>query len=298
MSVKGVYLAYPIDQMVSAHEVYLYDQIEKFKQMLIDFGAAQWVFDPGDAFRVHPHAELDDGLPRINRHALNNADVTAAFLPAGKASVGVPMEIDRAHSLGRLTIVFSDAKSWMLQYPGRRAPIRFHDWEDESLARAIDAIGAYIPEDNDYVVPDELRVMKLDPTDTRNLMPTRTFSDDAGLDLIVSETTTVYPGRFEDIPCGIAVELPGHTWGLVTGRSSALRKRGLLIHSGVIDAGYRGPLFAGAWNMRDKKVTIEAGERIAQLIVMNNATRRTVPFMVDQLSPSARGVAGFGSTGA
>jgi dUTP pyrophosphatase len=133
--------------------------------------------------------------------------------------------------------------------------------------------------------------------DGPGLLPTRAYATDAGLDLYVSERTTVPAGGFSDVPAGISCELGEHQWGLVTGRSSALRERGLLIHSGIIDSGYRGPLFAGAFNLGQEPVTLEAGERVAQLIVMHNATRLVDPFPVETLSESPRGTRGFGSSG-
>lgn len=129
-------------------------------------------------------------------------------------------------------------------------------------------------------------------------MPTRGHDDDAGLDLYVSERTVVPSGAFRDISCGVNVELPAGTWGLLTGRSSTLRKRSLMVAQGVIDAGYRGPLFAGVWNLGREPQVVEAGDRIAQLIVIDNVTERVNLHRVGELAPSARGENGFGSTGA
>lgn len=127
--------------------------------------------------------------------------------------------------------------------------------------------------------------------------PRRGFDDDAGLDLVVSESTSIYPGRFADIPCGVAAQLPDWAWGLIVGRSSTLRKRGLMVNQGVIDAGYRGSLFAGAWNLTDKPVVVHKGERVAQLIVLQNSTRLLDVQVVDALDAGSRGALGFGSTG-
>lgn len=291
MSVGGVYIAYPIDQRGGfASLAHLFDQIEAFKTTLIGKGLAKWVFDPGDAFLVNADAEVDDTLPRINRAALSNADVVVAFLPAGIPTVGVPMEIDRAHSMGKHVWVFTDAKqSWMLNLPRLW---RASNWEDEAIAGCIEWVANLEP-------PVQTRQHEVLPVkvDVEGCMPRRTYEDDAGLDLVVSEEVVIEPGTFSDVPCGVSVSLPDHTWGLITGRSSALRKRGLLIHSGVIDAGYRGPLFAGAWNMTAKPVIVSKGERIAQFIVLNNATRYLTPARTDQLSNSMRGTNGFGSTG-
>lgn len=293
MTLGGVFLSYPIDQAGGfASLTHMFDQIERFKIAMIDSGVVDWVFDPGDAFAVARGAVPTDEIGRINRCAHVAADLVVAFLPSGVPSVGVPIEIDRAHAHGKNIVLFSDATAWMLEYPGSRI-IRYNDWDDDSLKDALLEIARMQP-------PVKTRPREDMPfTAIRGgLEPLRAYEDDAGLDLMVSQTTILQPGEFTDVPCGVSVELPGWSWGLVTGRSSALRKRGLLVHSGVIDAGYRGPLFAGAWNMTDKPVTVEAGERIAQLIILSNMTRNVQPVLVPHLSPSLRGSNGFGSTGA
>lgn len=285
----GCYLAYPIDQAGNTRMDDIYPLIDWFKGRLIGDRLVSWVFDPGDAFMVTQGITLDRGLPTINRAALNNADLVVAFLPAGVPSIGVPMEIDRARAQGKHVLVISDADTWMLEMPGLARVGGFIQSLIEDAFEWIDSLD--IPQQTPML--EDLRVQVHDG----GQLPVRAYEDDAGLDLVVSQDTTIAPGTFADVPCGVSVQLPHWSWGLVTGRSSALRKRGLLVHSGVIDAGYRGLLFAGAWNMTDEVVTVKAGERVAQLIVMNNSTRRVAPIQVEQLSGSPRGTNGFGSTG-
>ena len=123
----------------------------------------------------------------------------------------------------------------------------------------------------------------------------RAHPGDAGLDLYCSEDVTVYPGQFVDIPLGVSVELPEGWWGMLTGRSSTLRKRGLMVNQGVIDQGYRGPLFAGVWNLTGKPVEVHRGERLVQLILVPIWRGSALEVMV--LNDSVRGVRGFGSSG-
>jgi dUTP pyrophosphatase len=101
-----------------------------------------------------------------------------------------------------------------------------------------------------------------------------------------------------DIDCGISIELPEGYWGMITGRSSTLRRRGLLVAQGIIDGGYRGPIYSGVWNLTDRPVSVSKGERVAQLIPFSNSAKAMVPVIVDELSLSDRGVKGFGSSGA
>jgi len=128
-------------------------------------------------------------------------------------------------------------------------------------------------------------------------LPTRAHPDDAGLDLYVTEDAIVRPGQFVDIHCRLGMELPSNLWALVIGRSSTLRKRGLIVNPGIIDTGYRGELFTGVWNAGEKPVEVKTGERLAQIILFHNLTQHYVPVLVEALSQSSRGEQGFGSSG-
>lgn len=128
-------------------------------------------------------------------------------------------------------------------------------------------------------------------------MPIRAHSDDAGFDLFVSADTTVPAHGFMDVPSGVHVQLPNGYWGMLTGRSSTIRKRGLLVVQGIIDTGYTGELFSAVWNLTDQNVLLEQGERIAQLIILPNSTANSVLKRVDGLGATGRGDRGFGSSG-
>lgn len=127
-------------------------------------------------------------------------------------------------------------------------------------------------------------------------VPERKYVGDAGADLVTSEEITIEPGSFRDVPTGICMGLPEGYWARICGRSSTLRKRGLLVAEGVIDNGYTGPIYAGLWNLTDEPVTILVGERVAQVIL-----HRIVDAAYDQVdavvSADGRGTNGFGSSG-
>ena len=122
-------------------------------------------------------------------------------------------------------------------------------------------------------------------------------SGDAGFDLVVSEPRVVYPGSFVDVPCGVAVAFPEGVWGMITGRSSTLRKRKLMVAQGIIDEGYRGPLFAGVWNLGREKTWILDGDRIAQLVLFRGVAGGVQLERGEVDQETSRGAAGFGSTG-
>ena len=121
----------------------------------------------------------------------------------------------------------------------------------------------------------------------------------AGADLYActAEEITVPPHGTAFIPTGIAVELPAGTVGLVYARSGLACKRGLAPANkvGVIDCDYRGEVMVALHNHGASERRIEAGERIAQLVI---APYYTAEFCEqEELSATVRGAGGFGSTG-
>ena len=120
----------------------------------------------------------------------------------------------------------------------------------------------------------------------------------AGADLYsVDEAVTLAPGESRLFHTGIAVEIPVGYVGLVYARSGLATKKGLAPANkvGVIDADYRGEVMVCLFNHSSKEQTVDAGERIAQMVV--------APFLTceyeetDELSETVRGEGGFGSTG-
>ena len=127
------------------------------------------------------------------------------------------------------------------------------------------------------------------------LVPTRTHRGDAGFDLYVAEDTCVEPNSFRDVETQLKVALPDGYWGRIVGRSSTVRRRQLLVVEGIIDQGYRGPLFFGVQNLSSHSIPVQAGERLAQLILNRIIT---VDWQeVEYLERTDRGERGFGSTG-
>jgi dUTP pyrophosphatase len=126
-------------------------------------------------------------------------------------------------------------------------------------------------------------------------MPKRAYEGDAGFDLFCSRTTLIPPGGFRDIPHDIAISLPTGYWGRITGRSSTFRKHLLHVVEGVIDNGYRGPLFSGVWNTKDTIHTVAVGDRVGQIIIQRIEAPEWIE--VAELPESERGEKGFGSSG-
>ncbi len=127
-------------------------------------------------------------------------------------------------------------------------------------------------------------------------LPTRAHAGDAGFDLYCAEGATLKPGELGKIPCGLDMQPPDGHWLLLVGRSSTLG-RGLLVHTTVIDGGYRGPMFVTVLNVGHRPAEIEAGERLAQIVPVGLVSSAITVERVDSLDPSERGSDGFGSTG-
>lgn len=138
---------------------------------------------------------------------------------------------------------------------------------------------------------NQLPLRRLDPA---AVLPTRAHPDDAGLDLYGLEDATVAPREGRVLRTGVAVAVPAGHVGLVCDRSS-MAKRGLKTAGGVIDAGYRGEVGVVVWNISGEAQTVKKGERIAQMLVIPIAT--PAPVDTADLGETARGAAGFGSTG-
>ncbi len=64
---------------------------------------------------------------------------------------------------------------------------------------------------------------------------------------------------------------------------------------GLIDGGYRGELIAFCDNISDEPYTVEAGQRLFQVVAMDGSPLELE--LVSELSETTRGDGGFGSTG-
>lgn len=141
----------------------------------------------------------------------------------------------------------------------------------------------------------ELQVRKLRDD---AVLPESAYPGDAGLDLAAAEPVALGPGERAVIATGIAVAIPDGYVGLVVPRSGLAREHGIsLVNTpGIIDSGYRGELQVIALNTdREQAFTVTAGMRIAQLVVSPAPAVALVE--TDRLPETARGEAGFGSSG-
>lgn len=126
------------------------------------------------------------------------------------------------------------------------------------------------------------------------VIPTLTHDNDVGYDLYLAEDVTIESGERRDVNCGVAIAMPDWLYGRITGRSSSVRK-GLLVHEGIIDPGYRGPLLAYVTNLNEDTISLDKGDRVAQLIFA--PAIRPALVSTYKLPKSGRGTKGLGSSG-
>ena len=126
--------------------------------------------------------------------------------------------------------------------------------------------------------------------------PTRAHHDDAGLDLTASENIVIPSKGWRLIHTGTKAAIPEGQAGLICPRSGLAAKHGITVLNapGIVDAGYRGDVGVVLINHGPKPFEVQAGDRIAQLLVVpfTNLTPVGRP-----LDTTDRGAAGFGSTG-
>lgn len=122
----------------------------------------------------------------------------------------------------------------------------------------------------------------------------------AGMDLraFLPEGPVVFEhGQLKLISTGFCVELPAGSEMQIRPRSGLSLKHGFLIPNspGTIDEDYRGVLMIGLYYLNKEPFTINHGDRIAQAVIAD--VRRYPTVEAEDLSDTARGTGGFGSTG-
>jgi len=127
----------------------------------------------------------------------------------------------------------------------------------------------------------------------------RTRPGDAAYDLTCLESFVLEPGERAIISTGIAVAIHVGLCGLVLPRSGLAIEHGVtcLNAPGLIDANYRGEVRVILINHGARAFEAEAGDRIAQLLIV--PAMDDDPVVVDRLPAGGddRGTGGFGSSG-
>lgn len=134
--------------------------------------------------------------------------------------------------------------------------------------------------------------------DERAVVPQNAYQGDAGVDLHALDACVLEPFERTLVHTGVAIAIPEGYAGFVLPRSGNALKKGLsLVNTpGLIDSNYRGEIGVIVINLDPTKpITIEPGDRIAQLVIMRV---ESVAFdVVQELDDTDRGAGGFGSSG-
>lgn len=121
----------------------------------------------------------------------------------------------------------------------------------------------------------------------------------AGMDLRANivEPITLQPMERRILPTGLHIALPEGYEAQVRPRSGLALKHGITVLNspGTIDADYRGELGVLLINLSTEPFVIEAGERIAQMVIARHEQGEFC--LVKELDETERGEGGYGHTG-
>lgn len=132
-----------------------------------------------------------------------------------------------------------------------------------------------------------------------NPLPAYETEGSAGMDIraFIETEVVLKPMQRVLIPTGLFIELPDGYEAQLRPRSGLAFKSGITLPNSpaTIDSDYRGEIKVALINLSDADFTIKNGDRIAQMII---AKYQKVEWQTtENLSDSARGEGGFGSTG-
>jgi dUTP pyrophosphatase len=117
------------------------------------------------------------------------------------------------------------------------------------------------------------------------------------MDVVSAEDLDLAPGARHAVATGLAVAIPHGFEIQVRPRSGLALKHGISVPNapGTIDSDYRGELKIILINHGSDSFSIARGDRVAQLVLA--PVVRGTWLEVDELTDTARGAGGFGSTG-
>ncbi len=144
-----------------------------------------------------------------------------------------------------------------------------------------------------------MTVLKIKRLENNRILPEYKTEGAAGMDLCaaISEPVELKPLERKLIPTGLKIELEHGYEAQIRPRSGLSIKHGITLINcvGTIDEDYRGEVCVPVVNISNETYTIQPDERIAQMIIARVEQAKLE--VVTELSETARGVGGFGSTG-
>tara|TARA_B100000989_G_scaffold298208_1_gene286569 strand:+ start:8372 stop:8809 length:438 start_codon:yes stop_codon:yes gene_type:complete len=142
----------------------------------------------------------------------------------------------------------------------------------------------------------KVEIKKLDPNVD---LPNYQSDGASGLDLkaFLKKSIVIKPNTSEIIPTGLSVAIPYEYEIQIRPRSGLAAKSNITVLNtpGTIDSDYRGEIKVILFNHSKVDFEVKNGDRIAQIVLMS-----VLKIEFDEkseLSSTARGLSGFGSTG-
>ncbi len=130
-------------------------------------------------------------------------------------------------------------------------------------------------------------------------LPAYATPQSAGMDLRanIDAPIVLHPLERKLIPTGLYMALPSGYEAQIRPRSGLALKHGITVLNtpGTIDADYRGEIMVLLVNFSQEDFTVNAGERIAQMVIARHETAEFT--VVETLDETERGTGGYGHTG-
>ena len=144
-----------------------------------------------------------------------------------------------------------------------------------------------------------MTILKIQKLPHNKVLPEYKTKGAAGMDLCaaIDEPVTLKPLERALIPTGLKIELEHGYEAQIRPRSGMSIKHGITLINcvGTIDEDYRGEVCVAVVNLSNDTYTIEPQERIAQMVIAKYEQAELE--VVAELTDTARGEGGFGSTG-
>lgn len=144
-----------------------------------------------------------------------------------------------------------------------------------------------------------MTILKIKRLENNRILPEYKTDGAAGMDLCaaISEPVELKPLERKLIPTGLKIELEHGYEAQIRPRSGLSIKHGITLINcvGTIDEDYRGEVCVPVVNISNETYTIQPDERIAQMIIARVEQAKLE--VVTELTETARGIGGFGSTG-
>jgi dUTP pyrophosphatase len=147
-------------------------------------------------------------------------------------------------------------------------------------------------------IMEELKVLVSRSEDSADLpLPGYATEGSSGMDAVAAEDCVIPPGEWRAVGTGIYFEIPEGFECQIRPRSGLALREGVTVLNapGTVDSDYRGEVRIILINHAKKPFRIARGDRVAQL-VFASVTRAGL-HTKKNLSETARGAGGFGSTG-